>query len=134
MIRLAALLTSLAMAGCATARSQETTVVEPGGDVTLAPGAIAAVKAAQMKVRFVAVTEDSRCPRDVTCIWAGEVKVLLEIEQASKVKSRVELREGASTDAGGYRVTLVQVEPQRADSARIAPQDYRVTLTIGRVN
>jgi hypothetical protein len=134
MIRLSALLTCLAIAGCAIARPQETAVVEPGGNVTLAPGTIASVKAAKLQVRFIAVTEDSRCPRDVACIWAGEVKVLLEIQPASKVKSQVELPEGGSTVVGDYRVRLVQVEPQRLDSARPAPQDYRVTLTIGRVN
>ena len=64
-----------------------------------------------MKVRFVAVTEDSRCPRDVTCIWAGEVKVQLEIQESSKAASKVEILEGASTVAGAYRVTVVRVEP-----------------------
>ena len=85
-----------------------------------------------MKVRFVAVTEDSRCPRDVTCIWAGEVKVQLEIQQASKAASQVELLEGGSTVAGEYRVTLVRVEPQPTSTAKIAPQDYRATLKIDK--
>jgi hypothetical protein len=86
------------------------------------------VKAAKMEVRFVAVTEDSRCPRDVTCIWAGEVKVQLEILETAKAASQVEVLEGGSTVAGEYRVTLVRVEPQPMSTARIAPQDYRATL------
>ena len=85
-----------------------------------------------MKVRFVAVTEDSRCPRDATCIWAGEVKVQLEIQQSSQVASQVEILEGGSTVAGVYRVTLVRVEPQPVSTARIAPQDYRATLKIDK--
>ena len=88
------------------------------------------MKAAELKVRFVAVTEDSRCPRDVTCVWAGEVKVPLEIQESSKAASLVEILEGGSTVAGAYRVTLVRVEPAPANGMNIAPQDYRVTLRV----
>jgi len=130
MIRLAAILTCVALAGCGSARSQQTQSVDLGAEVTLAPGATASVKATEMKVRFVAVTEDSRCPRDVTCIWAGEVKVTLEIQESPKVSSKVEIIEGASTVAGPYHVTVVRVEPQPMSTARIAPQDYRATLKI----
>jgi hypothetical protein len=30
-------------------------------------------------IKFVEVLEDSRCPKDVTCIWAGRAKILVEI-------------------------------------------------------
>src|SRR6185503_16034330 len=36
-----------------------------------------------IKVRFVNVTEDSRCPTDVQCIWAGQVSIMIEIARAS---------------------------------------------------
>ena len=39
MIRLAAILTCLALAGCGNARSQQTQSVELGAEITLAPGA-----------------------------------------------------------------------------------------------
>ena len=83
-------------------------------------------------MRFVAVTEDSRCPRDVTCVWAGQVKIQLEIHESSKAASMVEVLEGGSTDAGDYRVTLVGVEPQPLSTVKIAPQDYRATLKIDK--
>ncbi|HKE96834.1 MAG TPA: hypothetical protein VKB34_21180 [Povalibacter sp.] len=127
---LAAILTLLALAGCGAARSQESQAVDLGAEVTLAPGATAAVKAAGMKVRFVAVTEDSRCPRDTTCVWAGEVKVQIEIQQSSHSAPPVEMLEGGTTQAGGYRVTLVRVEPQPVSTTRIAPQEYRATLRV----
>ena len=129
MIRLAAILLSIVFAGCGAAPSQELPTVDLGARFTLAPGATMLVKNAGIKVRFIAVTEDSRCPRDVTCIWAGEVKVQLEIDD-TKATSPVEILEGGSAAAGAYRVTLVRVEPQPVSSARIAPQDYRVTLKI----
>jgi hypothetical protein len=123
MSRVVALLTCLALAGCNVARTQETQAVALGAEVTLAPGATVSVKATSMKVRFVAVTEDSRCPRDVNCIWAGEVKVQLAVDN-----STLEVLAGGSAVAAGYRVTVVRVEPQPVSTARIAPQDYRATL------
>jgi len=133
MNRLAVVLMCLALAGCGTASSQ-TKTVDPGTDVVLAPGQTAAVMAAPMSVRFIAVTEDSRCPRDTTCVWAGQVKLALEIQQFSQPAWQVEMLEGDRKVAGGYRVTLVRVDPQRARAARIAPGDYRATLAIDKVD
>ena len=33
----------------------------------------------EKSLRFKEVVSDSRCPRNVTCIWPGEAKVLLEV-------------------------------------------------------
>jgi hypothetical protein len=90
------------------------------------------VKTTGLTLRFVAVTEDSRCPRDLTCVWAGEVRALLEIRESSRAASRLELLEGGSTVAGGCRVTLVRVEPQPTSTAKIAAQDYRATLKLDK--
>lgn len=30
-------------------------------------------------LRFKEVISDSRCPKDVTCVWAGEAKILVEL-------------------------------------------------------
>jgi len=132
MTRLTAIVMCLALTGCSAARTQETKAVNLGINVTLAPGAAVSSKSGDVKVLFVAVTEDSRCPRDTTCVWAGEVKVRLEIQETSKAAAQLEIAEGGDTVAGGYRVTLVQVEPQPTSTAKIAPQDYRATLKIDR--
>lgn len=36
-------------------------------------------------IRFKEVISDSRCPKDVTCVWAGEAKVLIEIFEKGKL-------------------------------------------------
>jgi len=128
MSRLAALFMCLALAGCGAAPAREPPTVDLGAEVTLAPGEGVAVNNARLKVRFVGVIEDTRCPRDVNCIWAGEVRVQLEIYAISQ--SRAELLEGGSTVVGQNRVTLVRVEPQPVSTAKIVAQDYRATLKI----
>jgi len=130
MTRLAAILACLSLAGCSSAPSAETpSVADLGAEFTIVPGAAVAVNSTAVTVRFVSVTEDSRCPRDVTCVWGGEVKVRLEIQDA-KSRSTVELREGESRDVGPHRLTLVRVDPQPVSTVRITPQDYRVTLKL----
>lgn len=133
MTRLAACLFCLALAGCGAAPAGKSRAVDPGAEFTLAPGATASVKSAGFKVRFVAVSEDSRCPRDTTCVWAGEVKAQIDIVRISETL-QVEIAEGDSTIAGDYRVTLVRVEPVPVSAAKIAPQGYRATLRMDPVN
>lgn len=130
MSRLAAFLSCVALAGCVADAAQKSRAVESGASVTLAPGESATVVGGSLHVRFVAVTEDSRCPRDTTCIWAGEVRVSLEIQEPSKPPRLVELKEGDGTGASGWHLTLLGVEPQPASTVKIAPGDYRATLKI----
>lgn len=37
-------------------------------------------------IKFKKVVSDSRCPKGATCIWAGEVKVLVEFYEGGKFK------------------------------------------------
>jgi hypothetical protein len=133
MTRLAACLLCLALAGCGAAPAGKSQAVDPGTEFTLAPGAMAAVNSAGFKLRFVAVSEDSRCPRDTTCIWAGEVKAQIDIVRISETL-QVEIAAGDSAVAGDFRVTLVRVEPQPVSTAKIAAQDYRATLKLDAAN
>lgn len=34
-----------------------------------------------MSIQFVEVLEDSRCPKDVVCVWAGQAKVKLMVSR-----------------------------------------------------
>jgi len=129
MKHLAALI-CLAAAACTSAADRHVQAVDPGASFTLGVGEAATVKDSGMTLRFVSVNEDSRCPRDTTCIWAGEVKAQFEIRRAANAAARIELNEGGSEVFGEYRVTLVSVEPPRMNATPIAAQAYRVTLTI----
>ncbi len=55
------------------------------------------------QIKFVKVLEDSRCPKDVTCIWAGRAKVLVEVTEEGKEPLQKELifgqiKQGESKD------------------------------------
>lgn len=86
----------------------------------------------KLDVEFVRVVEDSRCPTDVTCVWAGEVKVQLStrIDAAKAVPH--EIVAGQQATVGEFRVIVVQVQPEKVSTREISPEEYRVTLKVAR--
>lgn len=43
------------------------------------------------QIKFKKVISDSRCPKDVQCVWAGEAKVLVEVYKNGVLDSAKEL-------------------------------------------
>lgn len=49
-------------------------------------------------IGFEEVLEDSRCPTDVTCIWAGQAKIKLALSKNDSETTPMELLFGANSD------------------------------------
>ena len=131
MKRIAAMLACQVLMACGTATPPAAPAVAAGTPLTLGVGEAALLEGTSVSLRFLGVVEDSRCPIDTSCVWAGEVKVKLEILESSKAARQVELRIGERANAGARSVTLEQVEPQPRSNVRIAANGYRATLKIG---
>ena len=62
----------------------------------------------------LAAIEDSRCPKDVQCIWAGEFAALLSMRLLAREAQPVEVRLGQTTrpsaEALGYAFTLTAID------------------------
>jgi hypothetical protein len=122
---LVSLLLAVALAACGRDGSAATL----NAPIQLAPGQSAVFKDENLKVQVVDIA-DSRCPSDVTCLWAGEALVRLTIQSKGKASER-ELKEFQKGALDGYVVEILQVLPARGPEAqRIAPADYRVTLKV----
>ena len=68
----------------ATCATVDTTVVaNPGAAFSLPLGKTATVSGTGFRITFNRVTEDSRCPVDVTCVWAGDAKIELIVSRTS---------------------------------------------------
>jgi hypothetical protein len=102
---------------------------------TLAVGEVATVEQAQVRLTFVEVTGDSRCPADALCIQGGDAVVRLRAA-AGTASSTLELHTGDSSRAAAafqsLRVELKELQPYPFSSRTIAPGDYRVSLTVTR--
>ena len=59
--------------------AQESSPPKVGEEFELAVHQTAQMTAENISVTFQEVLEDSRCPVDVTCIWAGLAKVSLQV-------------------------------------------------------
>jgi hypothetical protein len=102
---------------------------------TLAVGEVATVEQLQVRLTFVEVTGDSRCPADALCIQGGDAVVRLRAA-AGTASSTLELHTGDSSRAAAtfqaLRVELKELQPYPFSSRTIAAGDYRVSLTVTR--
>ncbi len=80
-------------------------------------------------VNVWAVTEDSRCPSGVQCIWAGRVKVAANLGTAAGTSS-AELEPGQSLISGDSKITLQEVLPVQKQGHKIADDEYEFVFTL----
>jgi len=110
--------------------------VSIGEEFYLRIGESANIKGEDLHVRFLEVTEDSRCPRSVTCIWEGRVSCLVEITYSESLES-VLLTEPGSSDFPPeqpfheYRLAY-HIEPYPQAGAEIAEEEYQLHLKISK--
>ncbi len=75
------------------------------------------------------VIEDSRCPVDVTCVWAGTVKISARIASEETFPA-VELELGKPMRLDDMSVTLVSVQPEAHSKTKISEGDYRFSFMV----
>lgn len=119
-------------------KRKTTTVARQGRPFTLSAGRQVTLKGEKLRVRFAAVTEDSRCPADVKCMWAGNAAVRLDVTTNGRSEESLTLNTGRgasfATDARyqGYKVKLVDLSPYPRSDQKIAAADYVVTLLVSK--
>jgi len=105
----------------------------PGQPFTLKVGERVAVDSGKVSVAFLAVPEDSRCPKGEQCIWAGNARISLEVRVGDAEPRAVSLetnRGEPEADLEGYVLRLEGLAPQPVTGRAIAPENYSVTLSL----
>lgn len=117
---------------------QNSTVPNTAGIIYLKEGENKFLKEYEMNVTFNKMTEDSRCPKDVDCIWAGVATA--EVEFMGVYTRPVTLMLSTMTDAkkgysksqnfNGYTIELVEITPQTtsAKGFKALQGSYRIGL------
>ncbi|MFC3161134.1 hypothetical protein SAMN05443633_101207 [Chryseobacterium arachidis] len=98
------------------------------------------LKEYQMNVTFKGISEDSRCPKDVNCIWAGVAVAQVEVMGTATRPVTLNL---ASTDNksrnyhqsaefNGYTISLTDVQPypEAEAGAKALNGKYKIGITI----
>jgi hypothetical protein len=103
----------------------------------LSIGQHAFITGENLEVRFKEVIEDSRCPRGVTCIWAGRVTCMIELTHASSSYRMVLTESGLTNEYSreryeGYELAF-HVTPYPEVSKKIPRDAYRLHLIISKL-
>lgn len=103
-------------------------------EFTLAPGQTAAVQDTSLRVQFLRVSGDSRCPADVLCIQGGDALVHVRISNGGS--SEYEFHTGDESRAvithSGLNISLVNLQPYPFSSRTIPPDEYRAIMRVVR--
>jgi hypothetical protein len=70
------------------------------------------------------MVEDSRCPMNARCVWAGRVVVTARIVGPG-FSDTADLTLGEPFGTNGKMLALVSVRPEKTTQAEIGPRDYR---------
>lgn len=132
-------ITCSALLGCSAALNlnftENQTMTRVGKEFPIKVGRQLKVEGADLQVKFIGVPQDSRCPTNVNCVWAGNAEVSLEWI-VDKCPTSITLNTHATSGAGdeskvgGFRVKLIKLEPYPHSEKKISPSDYTATLLV----
>jgi hypothetical protein len=109
-----------ALASCATLPPTEAGPTAGLGQVAYING---------LRIRPLQVLEDSRCPANVQCVWAGRLIVRARMNGPGWTQIR-DFELGVFQAVDRYRVTLVSAEPAKSAPGPIEPAAYRYTFAV----
>ena len=95
----------------------------------------ASLESDTIKVKFLNVTSDSRCPTDVTCVWEGEAKIVVNILKDGQDLGDFNLTSRAVQNNqafDGHQIKITKIDPSPTSDKRISLSDYVVTFTISK--
>jgi hypothetical protein len=133
---LAAALTAGACASQATQPEQDAGTpqqAQVGDTIRLRTGGMARIGASGVVVAFRRVEQDSRCPIDALCVWAGDAAVRIELTTDRQVWSPATLHsflDPKAVDFAGYVFRLVEVAPPNVSTQATQPDDYVIALEV----
>ncbi len=112
-------------------------VVRLNREFKLKAGEQVTLKRTRLRIKFVNVENDSRCPKDVTCVWAGNAAVQFRLSIGRKNKMVTLNTSGNAKftpeiEYQGYLVKLVDLSPYPLSKQKIAAGDYIATLLVSK--
>ncbi|MBD0325805.1 MAG: hypothetical protein ICV68_05205 [Pyrinomonadaceae bacterium] len=125
----------LLMIGWTTDPSSKVKRAELGREFTLKVGEQVSIREAGLKISFSLVKEDSRCPKGVNCIWAGNGKILLKVSKGKGKAATVELNTGIEPRQHrfqDYDIKLVSLDPYPEQNVNIERSRYVATLLVNK--
>ncbi|MFA5996881.1 MAG: hypothetical protein WC791_00120 [Candidatus Paceibacterota bacterium] len=87
-------------------------------------------KVGDMTIKVNSVVSDSRCPADVQCIWAGELKVNITLATASKSETKDMTVGKEAFVFEGHTVTITDAPAVPNSSVKVGRDYYRIGFNV----
>lgn len=85
-----------------------------------------------IRIKFVELVDDSRCPTDTNCVWAGNAKIKVRVTKNGRSKD-MELNSGLDPKEvvfAGYSFRLVGLTPEPRSNIRINRNGYVAKIEV----
>ena len=98
---------------------------------------IAVIESENLKLKLLAVKNDSRCPSGVQCIWPGLVEIVITVTRDNQDTELILINQEGDADSASqtfddYLIKLIEVTPYPQKNQTIEIEDYNATLVISR--
>jgi hypothetical protein len=123
------LILTLIFANVMTAEAQTTQ------QISLPAGKQKIVTRDKLKIKFVSV-EDSRCPKEVNCVWAGNAKITIKVTNRKGESKTFDLNTNLETKSvkfEGYEIKLGSVVPYPKADAPTGQNDYTASFIVTKL-
>lgn len=106
--------------------------VAPGQSVSLKVGESAQSADGSLRFGFEAVTTDSRCPKNVQCVWAGNATVRIWLQRGGAAREWRELHSstGGTREGPDPGLRLERLDPVPVAGQELPPRNYVATLAL----
>jgi len=91
------------------------------------------IKSENLKIKFLSISEESRCPADVVCFWEGNAGVVLKVQKDSaSVTDTLNTFPQFQTLITflQYKITLKKLVPYPVSTQPIDTLKYKATLLV----
>jgi len=109
-----------------------------GKEVSLEIDRTLKIESENLEIKFLGVASDSRCPKGTSCVWAGQVIVMVNVLKAGENFGEFELidtNDGrvSSIQVDDYEIFLLKVEPYPEINKTMNTKDSRITIKVDKV-
>ena len=104
-------------------------------EFTIKNGEQVIIEGQKLTLKFSSVFHDSRCPTSVTCAWAGNGAIVVEVSR--KKKKAVQAMLNTLLDPRGieykaYNIKLVALNPYPKTPGEIDPSEYEAVMIVSK--
>jgi hypothetical protein len=103
------------------------------GGILVKQGEEVKVEGEDLRLTFVSVTDDSRCPEGATCVWAGNGRVHLVARNAKDECAEFDLNTTLAPvehQFGKYIIRLARLSPHPSIKHVPQPDEYVATFVV----